>query len=111
MGALFENGRAIDGILILMVTEIAAVLCWRALRGNGPAIIPFLGNLAAGAFLLLAVRGALVGAGPWTLAILLLAALLAHLADLALRWRTPVSSSSQAATALPQGRTDEAAHG
>ena len=110
MDGLFENGRAIDGILILMLAEAAAVLGWRALRGNGPAIVPFLGNLAAGAFLLLAVRGALVGAGPLTLALLLLAAFLAHLTDLALRWRAPVSSSSQAA-ALPQGPTDEAAHG
>lgn len=110
MDALFANGRAIDGILILMLAEAVAVLFLRKMRGNGPAVVPFLGNLAAGAFLLLAVRGAMVGAGPSTMAALLLAAFLAHLMDLALRWRTPQSPASSAA-APPQGRTDEAAHG
>ena len=45
------------------------------------------GLLLAGAFLLLALRAALTGA-PWpSIAIWLLAALIAHLADLVRRWR------------------------
>lgn len=112
MGLLFQNGRAIDGILVLMLAEAMAVLGWRALRGGGPALVPFLGNLVAGAFLLLALRAALAGAEPLTLAILLLAAFIAHLVDLALRWRTPATAHAAVKTSpAPQGPTDEAAHG
>jgi hypothetical protein len=46
-----------------------------------------LANLLAGACLMLALRGALAGAGgPW-IALCMAAALLAHLTDLWRRWR------------------------
>lgn len=45
-----------------------------------------IGNLLAGAFLLLALRCALTGAGWLWIALWLLAALLAHVADIVGRW-------------------------
>lgn len=62
------------------------VYLWRA-RGVGVAPRELIGNLVSGACLMLAVRAALLDA-PWQqLAAWLLLSLLAHLADLALRWR------------------------
>lgn len=88
MEALFQNGRVVDAILALMIAEAMAVLGWRAWRGNGPHAVPFVANLVAGAMLLLALRAMLVGADVRTLALWLLAAFVAHLVDLRLRWRT-----------------------
>lgn len=56
-------------------------------RAYSACAIELAANLAAGAFLLLALRAALAGAGPVWIAASLLGALVAHLADLALRWR------------------------
>lgn len=86
MAEMFASGRIVDAVIALMLLE-ALLLAWlRARRGRGPAPADVLANLAAGLFLLLALRGALVGAAwPW-LAASLAAALVAHLADLARRW-------------------------
>ena len=75
--------------IVLAVTALEAVVLmairWRT--GTGIAIRPLVANLAAGVALLLAVRGALTGAGwPW-LGACLAAAGIAHAADTALRWR------------------------
>jgi hypothetical protein len=86
MAEIFIDGRMIDIILALVAVEAVALLALRAVFGRGPAPAAFVGNLLAGVFLLLALRNALDG-GSWTwMAICLLAALVAHLADLALRF-------------------------
>jgi hypothetical protein len=80
MAALFANGRIVDAILLLTVAETLALLLWRGRTD-------LLATLLAGLALLAALRLALAGAAwPW-LALALLAALAAHLADLARRWR------------------------
>lgn len=80
MAALFASGRILDMILALTVLEAGALLVWRRRTD-------LLGTLLAGVALLTAVRLAQAGAAwPW-LALALLAALLAHLGDLAARWR------------------------
>lgn len=77
MSDWFENGRAIDLVLVVLAIEALAI----ALLG-GPKRALLLGALLPGLFLLLALRAALVGA-PWQLVALLLAASLpAHLLDL-----------------------------
>lgn len=100
--------RFIDAILVLVALEALGVLTWRALRGSGPAPIGFLCNLFAGAFLLLALRHALAGASSIAVASSLAFALVAHLADLALRWRAAPSSDAQSTigkqTAIAQAR-------
>jgi hypothetical protein len=85
MRDLFASGRVVDVILALVVVEAIALAGWRRLTGRGLALRALAANLLAGGFLLLAVRAALVGAEWIWVAASLLAALLAHLADLAAR--------------------------
>ena len=85
MSDLFASGRIVDAVLLLVAAEAFVILAWRrrAKPGAGALLI----NLASGACLMLALRVALVGA-HWTwLALALLGALAAHLADLWLRLR------------------------
>jgi hypothetical protein len=86
MQDVLMGGRAVDLILILVALEAAAVLLFRAATRKGPQPLPFLSNLLAGAFLLIALRSALAGAPMHWIALSLLAALVAHLADLIGRW-------------------------
>jgi len=76
----------IDGILLLILVEAAALLLWRRRTGHGPAARAVLPNLLAGAMLLLAMRLALSDAAPAWVAVCLLGGLVAHLADLRARW-------------------------
>jgi hypothetical protein len=84
---LFANGEIVDVILALVVAEAIVLLTFKSLTGRGVPAIGLLINLLAGAFLLMALRNAILGL-PWLwTAGWLLAALLAHIADLAQRWR------------------------
>lgn len=77
MADLFASGRAID--LVLAVLLLEALWLWR--HKQAP-VGDILRALLPGAFLLLAVRAALTGA-PWPLVALpLILALPAHLADI-----------------------------
>ena len=87
MHRLIANGHLVDLILGLMLLEAGLLLAWRRLRGGGIAPLDLLGNLAAGAALLLALRIALTGGSEVALALALAASLLGHLFDLARRWR------------------------
>lgn len=93
MAELFASGRIVDVALALVALEAAALLAWRWRRSRGPSSLALIGNLASGAFLMLAVRAALTDA-DWTIvAACLLGALLAHLADLRLRLREAGATS------------------
>jgi hypothetical protein len=85
---LFESGRIVDLVLALVVLEalLLSMLWVRTSRGLPP--VPLIVNLAAGAFLLLALRAALTDGGTVAVGGFLLLALPAHLVDLALRWRS-----------------------
>ena len=84
---LFRSGRIVDLILALVLLEAIALVWLRAKRGAGPGLLALGGNLAAGACLLLALRGALAGSDWRQTALWLLAALVAHAFDLYARWR------------------------
>lgn len=87
MSELFASGRVVDAILALIVVEAVLLAFLHRRRGVGVPPADLLGYLASGAALLLALRSALVGA-PWiSTAFWLAAALVAHLVDLARRWR------------------------
>jgi hypothetical protein len=92
---IFADPRTIDVILALVVLEAAAILGFRFIRGSGPEPLGFLFTLLAGAFLLLALRCALAGASTMLIAGSLMFSLLAHLADLSLRWKTAPVSRAQ----------------
>jgi len=77
-------------ILIILLTFFeAAGLFWLRRSGRGVAVRAFLPNLLAGDFLLLAWALSAFGYGWHLSACALLAALLSHLTDLALRWNSP----------------------
>ena len=86
MKQLLQDGRIIEVILALMILEAAVLVAWYKLKGQGVAPVGLVVNLLAGMFLLLAVLAALQNASYWTLGLCLMAALLAHVADLAMRW-------------------------
>ncbi len=87
MADWFADGRIVDLIMGLVAIEALGLFALRRWAGIGPGLVPVAATLAAGACILMALRGALAGA-PWTWsATWLLGALVAHLADLARRWR------------------------
>lgn len=101
------NPHFIDAILALVLMEAIGVVGYRVLTGAGPAPIAFLCNLAAGASLLLALRAALSGATALAIAFCLALGLVAHLADLALRWKADQPTIGKQ-TAIDQARPNAA---
>jgi hypothetical protein len=87
METLFASGRIVDIVIAFMALEAVALLVGtRWLNGRlGNVDIVLL--LVPGLFLLLAMRAAMTDAGWIAIAAWLLAALVAHLADLARRLR------------------------
>ncbi|NKC32666.1 hypothetical protein HEQ75_17505 [Roseomonas sp. BU-1] len=87
MASFFASGRVADLVLLVLGAEALLLLAWRWRRGGGLAPSALAGLVLPGVALVLALRAALVGAAwPWVAAALL-AALAAHLFDLALRLR------------------------
>lgn len=87
MEALFASGRVVDLILLMVAAEVLCVLVWRQwARRGGLAPAELIRLLLPGVCLLAALRGALVGAWWGWIAAWLLAALAAHVGDLARRW-------------------------
>jgi hypothetical protein len=86
MKELFDSGHIVDLIVALVVIEALAVLGWRFSKGTGPVPLPFIINLLAGTFLMLALRDALVGASWIWIALCQIVALVAHIIDLIWRW-------------------------
>ena len=86
MSELFQSGRVVDLILLLMVAELLALAAWRGSGRVAPALADVLPYLLSGAALLGALRVALTD-GPWpVMAMALLLAFAAHLYDLYRRW-------------------------
>ncbi len=88
-----ESGRIVDAILVGLFVEAMLLFGLRRFLGLGPGLGDIAANLAAGVFLLLALRAALTNANGEWIAIWLAAALIAHLGDITLRW---VQSSVEA---------------
>ena len=83
----FTSGRIVDLILVLVALEALLLWAYHRRTGRGPRWSQLAPTLVSGALLLVALRAALGGFWwGWTAAALTLA-LLAHLVDLALRWR------------------------
>ena len=87
---LFASGRVVELILGLMMLEAAVLIAWRRRTGSGIAPLDLVINLCAGALLLLALRAAIIASDPLAAAPFLAAALVAHVADLARRWRRSI---------------------
>lgn len=89
---LIASGRVVDAIIAFMAAEAVALLVYRRIAGRGPGAADIGVMLLAGLCLLLALRAALTGAGWAWVAAFLAAALVSHLADLALRFRNAARS-------------------
>ena len=87
MAALFESGRIVDLILVLMLAEAVVIGVFAMASRYRLPVAGLLLNLAAGACLLLALRAFLTDAGWMVAGIWLTLALFAHLADLLARLR------------------------
>lgn len=87
MAELFATGRVVDLILALMVLEALALSLLWARTARGVPTVPLIVNLVAGALLLLALRAGLTDAEPAVTGTFLGLALVAHLADLTMRWK------------------------
>jgi hypothetical protein len=90
LAALFASGRIVDLILVFTLLEVAAVWLYRRATGRGIAPVALAINLLSGIALLVALRLALTGAWWGWIGLFLFLSLLAHLADLARRWRDRV---------------------
>jgi len=87
MNELFQSGRVADMILLVLLLEGLGLWLYHGRTGRGlplGAVLPF---LLAGAAFALSLRAALTGAGWPLVALPLLGALVAHLWDVAARWR------------------------
>ena len=82
-----DGGRAVGLVLALMAVEAVALLWIRRRTGRGIPPLELMTTLGAGAMLALALYEALEGRGLAGATPFLLAALVAHLADIALRFR------------------------
>ncbi|MFY9628748.1 MAG: hypothetical protein WAK03_11460 [Methylocystis sp.] len=115
MDEFIRSGRAIDWILILIALEALAVLGYRTFTGRGPAPYAFISNIVAGASLLVAMRIALAGASWVWIGFSLMAAFIAHLADLATRWQLPagglLAPNSRALLVVPRFRAERQMRG
>lgn len=69
-----------------MAVEAVALAVLHYMTGRGIAPVRLLPNLFAGAFLMLALRASLTGAGATAIGSWLALGLAGHLADLAVRW-------------------------
>jgi len=79
--ALVASGRIAEVALGFLVLEAAGLLVFAKLRSRTHLFTNVMWNLAAGAFLLLALRAALIGADWIWIAVFLIAGLFANLLD------------------------------
>lgn len=84
MLALFETGRVIDLVLLVVVIEVAVLAAWPRLRG-AMRLIDVLSLTAPGVMLMLALRVEMTGGAHMKTAALLAAAFVFHLLDLVRR--------------------------
>lgn len=87
LGDLVRSGRIAEIALGLIVLEIIILARLRSRSGRAALDLGLFAHLAAGGFLLLALRAALTGAGWETIAAWLSGGLVAHLVDLGARLR------------------------
>jgi hypothetical protein len=87
VSGFFADGTVADLILLFMLLEGIVLAVYRQRTGRGMTLFDLAAMLLAGAFLLLALRAALIGASWSWIAVWLVGALVAHLVDLIRRWR------------------------
>ena len=87
MAEMFASGRLVDLVLLVVLIEVGVLIAFWRKTGRGVRPSSLLPNLAAGVFLLIALRLALAGYGWMPIAACLAASGVAHAVDLKQRWR------------------------
>lgn len=87
MAWLFESGHVADFVLAVLALEATLLWVWHRRTGRGLPPRAILGIVLPGVALVLALRLALTGAWWGWLGLVLGLAFLAHLFDVAQRWR------------------------
>ena len=82
IGDWFESGAVIWLVLAFVMMEAVLLLTIRKRTGRGGRPLPLIANLAAGAFLMLAIRAALLDQTWIWISLFMLLALIAHLLDI-----------------------------
>lgn len=88
LGDLVRSGRIVDIALGLIVLEVVLLARLRSRSGRAALDLGLIAHLAAGVFLLLALRAALTGSSWELVAAWLSGALVAHLVDLGARLKS-----------------------
>lgn len=89
---LILSGRIVDIMLALVALEVVVLLLVRRRHGAVAPLTPLLANVGAGVALMVALRFALTDSTWLSISVCLLAALVFHGADVALRWQHPAGS-------------------
>lgn len=84
---LIAGGRIVDIMVVFVVLEVIALIVYWKKTGKGVPTIPLLANVGAGGSLMLALGATLRDASTTAIAAFLVASLVFHTADIALRWR------------------------
>lgn len=84
---LIGSGRIVDIMVVFVVIEVMVLIIYWRRTGKGVPTIPLLANIGAGGSLMLALGATLKGMSPTTIAVCLIASLIFHMTDLAIRWQ------------------------
>ncbi len=87
MSELFASGHIVDLIIVFTAIEVTAVVAYRRRTGRGLPSGDLISTLLSGICLMIALRCALTGLWWGWIGLCLGLALVAHLNDLARRWR------------------------
>lgn len=87
LNELIGSGRIVDIMVLFVVIEVVALIAYWRRTGKGVPTIPLLANIGAGGSLMLALGATLKGMSSTTIALCLIASLIFHMTDLAIRWQ------------------------
>jgi hypothetical protein len=83
----FGIAQIIDAVIVFTLIECAALVLYHRHTGRGVAVRDFFANMVSGLCLMLGLRCLATDAGVASVALLLLAAGVAHGVDILMRWK------------------------
>ena len=84
---VISSGRIVDVMVLFIIIEVVALIVYWRRTGRGVPTIPLIANVGAGGSLMLALGATLKGYNTNVIALCLIASLVFHVTDLALRWK------------------------
>lgn len=89
----FGIAQVIDAVIVFTLIECVALVLYHHRTGRGVVVREFFANMVSGLCLMFALRCLATDGGAATVALLLLAAGLAHGVDLLMRWKRPARNT------------------